>query len=356
MGDNDPQKHIYIEVADFEELITAGLAEVTHISAVAAEAASLQAGNSVVTWDLSKLSINSDPVTSTTVKDWLNTVYKHLHDVSYDETFSPVTTAARLCDLLEFADAVQSKRGVMVACASGIVDADLIMTRAQVEGQNPCDIFVDGRGYSCTTVNNYSPQVRFQLINVISNGLRFPGMQQFVKLQRQILHQTERLLYIAHKLKLSTILSRVQEFITANLLCPLVEPADSYTFMASTPIFTDANLKTVYSDRICELLGFAAESSGEVKRECLQSKHQLTLTIGGEGAVLQAVGMPKGKGMLSALSGEDLEVNFNMAFAGYKKGSVAKINIIEANNKLTFTIGTARYQLDMLVARSCVSA
>jgi hypothetical protein len=79
------------------------------------------------TWDLSNLLIDGQPVSRDTVTAWLNAVYKHHEDVPLEEKeprCSP-PSATGLYQLLSFADAVGSSRGVLKACLAGLEDVRL---------------------------------------------------------------------------------------------------------------------------------------------------------------------------------------------------------------------------------------
>jgi hypothetical protein len=73
------------------------------------------------TWDLSNLLIDGKPVSRDTVTAWLNVVYTLHEDVPFEEV-QPVAAASatRLYQLLAFADAVGSSRGVVKACLVGL--------------------------------------------------------------------------------------------------------------------------------------------------------------------------------------------------------------------------------------------
>jgi hypothetical protein len=79
----------------------------------------LPQGNS--TWDLSNLLIGGHPVSRDTVTAWLNVIYTHIEDTPFDQDRLLATASATgLYQLLAFADAVGSSRGVVKACLAGL--------------------------------------------------------------------------------------------------------------------------------------------------------------------------------------------------------------------------------------------
>jgi hypothetical protein len=69
------------------------------------------------TWDLSNLLIDGQPVSRDTVTAWLNVLYMQLEGVHFLGSASVAAlTATGLYQLLAFADAVGSIRGVLRAC------------------------------------------------------------------------------------------------------------------------------------------------------------------------------------------------------------------------------------------------
>jgi hypothetical protein len=75
------------------------------------------------TWDLSNLLIDGQPVSRDTVLAWLNAMYMHLDDIPFSDSIpDAAASATRLYQLLAFADAVGSSRGVVKACLGGLED------------------------------------------------------------------------------------------------------------------------------------------------------------------------------------------------------------------------------------------
>jgi hypothetical protein len=73
------------------------------------------------TWDLSNLLIDGHAVSRDTVTAWLNVVYTLLEDTPFQEGMpTAAASATRLYQLLAFADAVGSSRGVVKACLAGL--------------------------------------------------------------------------------------------------------------------------------------------------------------------------------------------------------------------------------------------
>lgn len=68
-------------------------------------------------WDISSVLVGGTPVKRQTVVEWLNAVYSRLDDSCYEEQKeSEVQTMAALFELLTFADAVGSRRGILLHC------------------------------------------------------------------------------------------------------------------------------------------------------------------------------------------------------------------------------------------------
>jgi hypothetical protein len=68
-------------------------------------------------WDLSHLLIDGQPVSRDTVTAWLNAVHMHMEDAPFPGyQGSPTRDPTQLYQLLAFADAVGSSRGVLRAC------------------------------------------------------------------------------------------------------------------------------------------------------------------------------------------------------------------------------------------------
>jgi hypothetical protein len=88
------------------------------------------------TWDLSNLLIDGHPVSRDTVTAWLKVIYKQYEDVPFGEAVPPApASATRLYQLLAFADAVGSSRGVVKACLGGPRGLEDLAFEVTVRGQ-----------------------------------------------------------------------------------------------------------------------------------------------------------------------------------------------------------------------------
>lgn len=70
-------------------------------------------------WNISHLLVEGEPVQRSTVVAWLNCCYNRILDSDFEkQQQNPLTKATELAQLLAFADAVDSTRGVLAACLS----------------------------------------------------------------------------------------------------------------------------------------------------------------------------------------------------------------------------------------------
>lgn len=68
-------------------------------------------------WDISSMLVAGKPVKRQTAVEWLNAVYSRLDDSCFeDQEESEVQTMTDLFELLMFADAVGSRRGILLHC------------------------------------------------------------------------------------------------------------------------------------------------------------------------------------------------------------------------------------------------
>jgi hypothetical protein len=80
-------------------------------------------------WDLSNLIINGQPVTRATIVAWLNCACQLIDSTDFEAPPAPAApaTAHDLYNLLVFADAVESVKGLVRFIALHYLDGDLVM-------------------------------------------------------------------------------------------------------------------------------------------------------------------------------------------------------------------------------------
>jgi hypothetical protein len=116
-------------------------------SKVAAALAEQGSGSCPLIWDLSCLLVPpySLPVRRATVVAWLNSIYRAISSCDFEEQTEDTytsCTASSLIELLAFADAVDTERGILLAC----LPDDLVIRSSM--GEQAVQLLTDGSSYS----------------------------------------------------------------------------------------------------------------------------------------------------------------------------------------------------------------
>jgi hypothetical protein len=167
-------------------------------------------------WDLSQLLVEGKAVERSTVVAWLNAAHQitHLKDFEQQQD-NPAVNMTGLVELLGFADAVGSSRGLLHACLANL-------------SQLKCDV----RTSSAGAYYLLDPATAYQWVQrmVASQVLRYlaacgnPLVQvvsadtpeQRISFMQLVLTPIESLLYLSYKLQLPALESKLQTFISIN--------------------------------------------------------------------------------------------------------------------------------------------
>lgn len=115
-------------------------------SKVAAALAEQGSGSGPLIWDLGCLLVppHSLPVRRATVVAWLNSIYRAISSCDFEEQTEDTytsCTASSLIELLAFADAVDTERGILLSCLP-----DDLVIRSSL-GDQAVQLLTDGRSY-----------------------------------------------------------------------------------------------------------------------------------------------------------------------------------------------------------------
>jgi hypothetical protein len=212
-------------------------------------------------WDLSKLLIDGQPVQRSTVTRWLDLCYFAIHDRPFEESNvqeQPVLTATQLYQLLSFADAIGSTRGLVNAA---IADLDQLPIQATLNGL-AVQLKLSDAPIRFELVSNHRPKVLHQGVDVTyevpktADGMFAPA-SAVTDAAAEVAAQVEQLLFIARKLQLQELQQRMEAFITAAATAPVkqMQPSLPWTDMSDVvmPLLPPRILNAVvYSQRVCE--------------------------------------------------------------------------------------------------------
>lgn len=186
-------------------------------------------------WDLSTLLVGGEPVQRDTVVAWLNCAYLRITDEQYEEQDEDQRgTVAGLTQLLTFADAIGSQRGIIAACADLQRELQLVVTLPTRPGKpgTTLRLLTDGGAYSyepypyasllrkpldgsteellyCSPTEQYSlgPLLPFEGARTNEHAA---GM-----LVQAVVQQTEALLCEAQRLELQDLVQRMLHFVAS---------------------------------------------------------------------------------------------------------------------------------------------
>lgn len=198
-------------------------------------------------WDVSGLVLEGQQVQRSTVVAWLNLSYKSIHGAPYEDTpwadslQSFVRSFTSLAQLLAFADAVGSSRGLLLA-----LDKEAAPLAADVQlGERPVQLKSNESYFHHKGLRHlefYPPYENHQRsISAGSDGEVEAAVQQLAQ-------QVEPLLYLAYKLELENIQERVRAFIFNN------------SYSCASVLHGKALLETVLSERVLATKAGAAAS------------------------------------------------------------------------------------------------
>jgi hypothetical protein len=241
------------------------------------------------TWDISNLVIDGQPVQRSTVIAWLDTCYVTMYDRPYEEPKQhrqSVMAATQLYQLLAFADAVGSTRGVIRECVADLDKVRVQVTLGQQVGQLVLDsapsYFERSRSnYDLTPPQAYLCQGQSSVPNfrvAPEHANEIVSSNANSNAAADVAAQLEQLLFIAHKLKLQELLQRVQAFITAAAAAAAVQPPhhDSCSAVYWRPLLPSSLLgPAVYSARVCDAAGYTQEQAAAALASKLHQVHLL---------------------------------------------------------------------------------
>jgi hypothetical protein len=165
-------------------------------------------------WDISQLLPEGQPVQRETVVCWLNSVYGIVEgeNLEYQEP-SPSGSMAGLAQLLAFADAVGTSRGLLLVLdekvsAAGSLVAEVQMGKQQLQlAADSCHVFYDMPLELCCLLPSTAKYCR------VGTG---DSAEEKEGLRQQFAQQVEALLYLAYKLQLPQLQQVVRQCISCN--------------------------------------------------------------------------------------------------------------------------------------------
>jgi len=197
-------------------------------------------------WDLSNLAIEGQAVERSTVVAWLNLIYKMVTAKDFERQ-EPNTahTLRGMGQLLAFADAVGSSRGILLALDSQ--DAEVFRADVQL-GEAPIALMFTSDLYYCFQTNSTSTVrlVRFKTstldlvgsANQVSLGTGSSTMM--AECRRQLAHDMEVLLFQAFKQRLPRLANIARSFLNRD------------NRGTKEPLFPREAQDAVFSDRVLE--------------------------------------------------------------------------------------------------------
>jgi hypothetical protein len=164
-------------------------------------------------WDLSQLLLESQPVQRSTVVFWLNAISQHGDDKPmFDE--QPASTAhtmAGLAQLLAFADAVGTRRGLLLALDAQLSAAALV-EKVQL-GEQELQLAAD----SCYYFHESKPlDLRCFTASGTQTVATAGSAEEKERMRQQFVQQVEALLYLAYKLQLPQLQRVLRRCISCN--------------------------------------------------------------------------------------------------------------------------------------------
>lgn len=172
-------------------------------------------------WDVSQLLIGGQSVQRETVIAWLNAANKPIHGCEFvPQASSPVRSMSGLAQLLAFADAVGTSRGLLLA-----FDTDAATLQAQVQLTDAADAAVQlqmGAGHhfcagkkGLESLRGFTPTGfgQYTVIAAVRKDDK-PALKQ------QVAQQLEALLCLAYKLNLPVLSSSLGRVIQCNSCHP----------------------------------------------------------------------------------------------------------------------------------------
>jgi len=198
-------------------------------------------------WDVSGLMLEGQQVQRSTVVVWLNLTYHSIHGAPYEETPWDgslkcfVRSFTRLAQLLAFADAVGSSRGLLLS-----LDKEALPLAADVQlGERPVPL----RSAESYFHLPYGRRLMFYPADDNHQRSILAGSEREVEAAiQQLAQQVESLLYLAYKLELANIQERVQTFIFNN------------SYSSTSVLRGKVLLETVLSERVLATKAGAAAS------------------------------------------------------------------------------------------------
>jgi hypothetical protein len=201
-------------------------------------------------WDLSSLLVEGHPPSYDVVATWLDVLHMvHEGDTTREEQIK-LDTLEGVCQLLAFADAVGSSRGIIRACLRVCNLQNLVMLCDAV--QEGASLLLDGRCYTCPAAGG--SLVAHHMGTVDSKGLYIPltsntplTAEQRAQLVTTLCEEMERAAYLGHKLQLQPLQRLVANIISSSML---FKEALLY-----------GHLKRVFTPRVREAAGLADDEA-----------------------------------------------------------------------------------------------
>lgn len=204
-------------------------------------------------WDVSQLLLEGQPVQRQTVVAWLNRCYQLIHGSPFEtQAADPASSIKGLTQLLSFADAVGSSRGLLLA-----LDTDITLLAAEVRVGGTLHQLPLDRCYECHQVGGTSGGGQWQLWFTTQPGLsaeRLTVGDAACKdaLVQQVANQVEPLLYLAYKLDLPVLKASLRKAIMCSRCI--------YSGDRPKPLLDDPALDSIVSERVLAVAPVASSS------------------------------------------------------------------------------------------------
>jgi hypothetical protein len=171
-------------------------------------------------WDISEILIEGQPVQRQTVVSWLNSAYSFALDEPFDQDAQPERSMPGLAQLLAFADAIGSTKGLLRACLSDLVAVYAPVTVEHTEMVHMGELSPGSDEQANLSINGVYRWEgdRTDLVEVGTGSMLSVGSEEEERVVvQQVATQVEQLLFIAHKLQLPALQQKLHDFLVANI-------------------------------------------------------------------------------------------------------------------------------------------
>lgn len=255
-------------------------------------------------WDVSGLLLDGQPFARDTVSCWLNCACSAVHGMAElnEQDVQQLSTVAGLAQVLAFADAVGSYKGLCNAACSQLKQLKFVV-------QLPVQVLelpVAGNVYQ---VRKPQQVMQVNLQEKSDIGAPLATVKQWEDVQQQVGKQLSALLKVAHVLRLQLLLNTLHEFVFCSAC-------------TSTSLF-EGRLGLVFTDAVLE----AAMGSSALSKEAYVSSvlsRPCSLTPGDSSSLLKPLSKPVLTEQSKMLT---FDAQLQREFAGGSVGDTVKVGI-----------------------------